>query len=101
MLDNFPQDFPIILGGDFNCILDHSDHSSRVSCVEKTANNLKAVLSSYALEDIWRIQNPSSKEFTFSSSRSSFSRIDKFYHSRNFRNIFKKPRIDPFPPLCS
>ena len=68
VLENFSQDFPIILGGDFNCVLDPLDHSSTVTYVEKTANNLKAVLSSYALEDIWRIQNPSSKEFTFSSS---------------------------------
>ena len=97
VLDNFTQDIPIILGGDLNCVLDPSDRSKPVSYVEKTAKNLKAVLSSYALEDIWRIQNPSSKEFTFSSSRGSFSRIDKFYTSRNFRDIFNKPRIDPFP----
>ena len=97
VLDNFPHDFPIILGGDFNCVLDPSDRSNPVNYVEKTANNLKAVLSSHALEDIWRIQNPSSKEFTFSSSRGSFSRIDKFYTSRNFRDIFNKPRIDTFP----
>ena len=96
VLDNFPQDFPIILGGDFNCVLDPSDCSNPVSYVEKTANNLKAVLSSYALEDIWRIQNPSSKGFTFSSSRGSFSRIDKFSPSRNFRDIFNKPRIKHF-----
>ena len=93
VLDNYPQDVPIILGGDFNCVLDPSDRSSPVTYVEKTAYNLKAVLSSYALEDIWRVQNPSSKEFIFSSSRSSFSRIDKFYTSRNFRDTFNKPRI--------
>ena len=57
VLDNYPQDVPIILGGDFNCVLDPSDRSSPVTYVEKTAYNLKAVLSSYALEDIWRVQN--------------------------------------------
>ena len=96
MLENYPQDVPIILGGDFNSVLDPCDRSSPITYVEKTAYNLKAVLSSYALEDIWRVQNPSSKEFTFSSSCSSFSRIDKFYTFRNFRDIFNKPRIDPF-----
>ena len=46
MLENFSQDFPIILGGDFNCVLDPLDRSNPVNYVEKTANNLKAVLSS-------------------------------------------------------
>ena len=96
MLENFSQDFPIILGGDFNCVLDPLDRSNPVNYVEKTANNLKAVLSSYALGDSWCIKNPSSKEFTFSSSPGSLSWIDKFYTSRNFGNIFNKPRIDPF-----
>ena len=43
VLENFSQDFPTILGGDFSCVLDPLDRSSPVNYVEKTANNLKAV----------------------------------------------------------
>ena len=70
----------IILGGDLNSVLDpvldrqHSQTSSSKSSV--TLNNL---MQSYNLVDIWRLLNPTAKDFSFFSAvHKSYSRIDYF-----------------------
>ena len=70
----------LILGGDFNCVLDsvldrqHSQINASKSSI--TLNNL---IQSYNLVDIWRLLNPTARDFSFFSAvHKSYSRIDYF-----------------------
>ncbi len=70
----------IILGGDLNSVLDpvlDRQHSQiNVSRSSITLNNL---IQSYNLVDIWRLLNPTAKDFSyFSAVHKSYSRIDYF-----------------------
>lgn len=72
--------YPIIIGSDFNEVMDPIlDCSSPLAHTTKAHAVLKD-MSASGLVDIWRLQNPSSRDFTFfSSPHSSFSRIDLFW----------------------
>lgn len=80
------SDSKILIAGDFNCCLDpFLDRSSTRPAPEiasvKLLNNL---LKTRNLVDIWRIQHPSSKEYSFYSNvHKSYSRIDYFLTSSN------------------
>ena len=71
----------IIIGGDFNCYLDpQADRSSSKPAPPlksiPTVNNL---MKSLDLVDIWRLQHPSDRQYSFFSPvHGSFSRIDYF-----------------------
>lgn len=66
-------DFPTILAGDFNqvldVVLDRSGKSIPKTC--KTQEAIKALCKYVGLTDIWRLLNPSARDYTFSSSRHS------------------------------
>ncbi len=97
-LDKYPRIFPFIVGGDFNCVLNNDlDRSCNVAYVDQTVLYLKSFLTHFNLEDIWRTQNPTKKEFTYLSPLGSFSRLDKFYTSREFRDKFTNCFINSFP----
>lgn len=71
----------MIIGGDFNCVLDTSlDRSStRVIQPSKSAVVIKDFCEQYGLLDPWRFFFPFSKEFSFFSPvHHSYSRIDFF-----------------------
>lgn len=74
-------DYPIIMGGDFNEVMDPIlDCSSPSARTTRAHAVLKDMSKASGLVDIWRLQNPSSRDFTFfSSPHSSFSRIDFFW----------------------
>lgn len=71
----------LIIGGDFNTILDclldrHSTRSTNLSNASITLNN---IIKSLNLVDVWRLQHPTDKEFSFFSSvHKSYTRIDYF-----------------------
>lgn len=72
----------LILGGDFNCVLNPQlDRSNPKpdSKISKAGNVLKSFMQSYAFFDPWRNKNPTSKQFSFFSPvHRSYSRIDFF-----------------------
>ena len=87
---------PLILGGDFNCVLlqgDRSDISSNTSCFVGR-KELNSFLKSYDLVDTWIKSNPSDKGHTWChSGKGQSSRIDRIYVNENF-NIENVSKIN-------
>uniref|UniRef100_A0A3B4Z9Q3 exodeoxyribonuclease III n=1 Tax=Stegastes partitus TaxID=144197 RepID=A0A3B4Z9Q3_9TELE len=75
----------VVLGGDFNLLMDPAlDHSGAVlRNVPKAAVTLQRICKSLGLIDIWRIMNPSGRDYTFFSPvHKTYSRIDFFLISK-------------------
>ncbi|KAJ0061406.1 hypothetical protein NL108_018634 [Boleophthalmus pectinirostris] len=73
--------FPIILGGDFNTVLDEILDCTRPTRSRVTDSSLiiKRICSSLALVDVWRLRYPNERDYTFySGAHQVFSRIDFF-----------------------
>lgn len=71
----------LIVAGDYNLVMDvHLDRSSSRDCAPSNASTtLKCIMSSSNIVDIWRIQHPDEREYSFFSSvHRSYSRIDFF-----------------------
>lgn len=74
-----------ILGGDFNLVLDPSlDRSApKNTTLSKYATALYQGMNDLGLKDVWRLQNPGKKEFSFYSNvHNTYSRIDLFLTSQ-------------------
>ena len=88
---------PIILGGDFNCILhekDRSGDSSNTSCFVGR-KELNSFLKSYLLIDTWVKANPSDNGHTWvHTGKGQSSRLDRIYVNENV-HILKVKKI-PF-----
>lgn len=70
-----------LLGGDFNCGLDHKLDRTPIDAHRKASmgTSLVKMLDDVNLIDIWRTLNPSARDFTFySNPHNSYSRIDYF-----------------------
>lgn len=70
---------PIILGGDFNIVLDNILDCSRPtrSRITDSAQIIKRICSSLGLKDVWRLQHPTERDYTFySGAHKVYSRID-------------------------
>lgn len=79
-------DHDIVLGGDFNLLMDPVlDHSgAAVRRAPKASLTLKRVCKTLGLVDIWRILNPSGRDYTFFSTvHKTYSRIDFFLISKS------------------
>ena len=71
----------LIIAGDFNVILDwHLDRSSKKQSSPSNASvTLNNLISSTNIVDIWRLQHPTDREYSFFSKlHNSYSRIDFF-----------------------
>ena len=80
----------IILGGDFNSILDYKlDYlGPRIVLNDKFSDTLKEFLGKYSLQDIWRKRNPDEKQFTFrQKSPVVESRLDYWFVSLGLGNL--------------
>lgn len=78
-------DHAVVLGGDFNLLMDPVlDHSGAVlRKVSKASVTLQRICKSLGLIDIWRIMNPSGRDYTFFSPvHKTYSRIDFFLISK-------------------
>lgn len=74
-----------VLGGDFNCVQDAGvDQSpSKSAFISKKTARLKELSADLGLFDVWRVVNPTTKDYTFySHPHQSLSRIDYFLVSR-------------------
>lgn len=76
-----PSSTNIITGGDFNCYLDaYLDHSStQVPHILHLVSTLNHLFKSLNFADIWRLQHPSVRDYSFFSPvHKSYTRIDYF-----------------------
>lgn len=74
------SDSNVIIGGDFNCVLDSILDRQRPQISSyKSSGTLNNLMHSYNLVDIWRLLYPTKKDFSyFSTVHKSYSRIDLF-----------------------
>ena len=70
----------VIIGGDFNCVMDPlTDRQQPQLYKSKSSLTLNSLMQGYNLVDVWRLLNPSKKDFSFFSSvHKTYSRIDYF-----------------------
>ena len=75
--------YPVIMGGDFNRVRDPVlDRQPSTPRPRRSVNILKDMCEGLGLVDIWRLHNPTSREYTFfSPPHGSLSRIDYFFIS--------------------
>lgn len=93
------SDYALIIGGDMNALADLMlDKSTTIftKSQEITSTNFKSFLETFNLIDVWRVQNPSIRDYTFFSARhQTYSRIDYILCSREFRMCFEGVTILP------
>ena len=89
-------DESIIIGGDFNCSLNHLDKAGgkpveNKKCVIDKISNL---INLFSMHDVWREKNPNEKQFTWRDKAFKVQcRLDYFFVSQNLVNLAKDCRI--------
>ena len=92
----FDKDYPVILGGDFNTLMDGGMDYEGPNIVHKSRfiDVLKEFLNKYDLEDIWRKRNLDARQFTFRQmSPLVQSRLDYWFISCSLEKLVKKCEI--------
>ena len=88
-----------IIGGDFNTVLNSNlDKFGGIKGThQKCRDKIIASIDNFDLADIWRVLNPSLRQYTWHSSSKPviFSRLDYFLVSNSFLNQISKCRIQP------
>ena len=91
IIDNEDSDF--IIGGDFNTVLnaDIDKCNGRKDTHKKCRLKIKNIIDNYEFADIWRIQHPNTKKYSWHSSHKPpiFCRLDYFLISNNLINSTK------------
>jgi len=73
--------------GDFNCVESDIDRSPTHRDNEKTMASLRKITTRNTLIDIWRMQNPTSKSFSFfQTSSKAMAHIDRIYIHKELIN---------------
>ena len=94
----FSEGYTIIIGGDFNVVMNRElDYmgSSNVS-KRKFRDSLQDFIDNKDLIDIWRTLHPNKKEFTFKQKTPLVqSRLDYIFVSSKFKNLVKHSEIIP------
>ena len=80
---NYMGDYPILMGGDFNQVMDNIlDRSTPSQRQCKSVSIVHKMCKVSGLVDVWRLLNPTTRDCTFYCSRhNTFSRIDNFFVS--------------------
>ena len=91
------KDCELILGGDWNCVLDMSkDVQGTKTQYYKKYTNLKKLIKKYSLFDIWRKMHPNNKQFTW---RNRYlkraSRLDFWLITKNIKSKTSHTDIRP------
>ena len=86
----------LIIGGDFNCVLNPKVDTFNVKTKYKTPMSLKQMMKNCKLIDIWRIINFEKRQYTWRNKNvHSASRIDFVLISKNIKNYVVKTDIRP------
>ena len=95
IIDNEDSDF--IIGGDFNTVLntDIDKRNGRTDTHKKCRIKINNTIDNYGFADIWRIQHPNTKKYSWHSSHTPpiFCRLDYFLISNNLTNSNKCSNI--------
>ncbi|KAM9316158.1 uncharacterized protein PAF06_007135 [Gastrophryne carolinensis] len=94
-LDGFAEGV-LLLGGDFNTVLDPPWDTSRGSSHTPSSSlrELRTILYKHQLMDAWRIFNPRGRDYTFfSAPHNSYSRIDWFLIPHRFLHLITNIEI--------
>ena len=90
---------PVIIGGDFNTVIDPSLDRSNPSINKRnwqSTETIKQFMSDFGLGDGWRLLHPSAREYTFFSPvHHSYSRIDFFLTSNSIIPDISELKIHP------
>ena len=93
------EDMDFILGGDFNTVLNPEidKRNGLLDTHKKCRCILNNIIDIHDLADIWRIQHPDTKKYTWHSSHKPpiFCRLDYFLISNNLINSSKNSSIKP------
>ena len=73
---------PWVIGGDFNCVLKTMDVEGGFGFKQKLSHELKDLVRSCDLVDVFRQEFPRQEEFSFFRAGKAPSRLDRFYVSR-------------------
>ena len=90
----------ILLGGDFNVIMDTNLDRKGGSEIKKTQarrdifNKIEEILSDYNIQDIWRVKNPDRRRFTWHRGET-HSRLDYWFISNTLQDHIEKVDIIP------
>ena len=79
-------DRPLILGGDFNCLLKPIDVENVCGFTQKKCQSLDNIVKVFKLIDSFRFCYPTAKEFTFFRPGCAPSRLDRIYLSSCMEN---------------
>ena len=87
----------LVLGGDFNVIFDSSiDKKGGREKIEAVPRSLSQIIETYDMVDLWRIQHPALKRFSFRKKTPLIqSRLDFFLVSSSIQDIVDKTDIIP------
>ena len=102
---NFHDDdfYHVVLGGDWNFVeninLDKKGGIPRVW--QKSVQHMDKIRELFDLVDIWRVQHPEKRQFTWHSNQlpRTFTRLDRFYISDNLLSSIDSSKITP--GLCT
>lgn len=90
---------PVIIGGDFNTTINPTlDKSNKITTNRtwQSSDTIKQFMSDLGLGDGWRLQHPSSREYSFYSPvHHSYSRIDLFLTSNSIISQISDSKIHP------
>ena len=95
MLDNFPDRDIVILGGDFNLVMNPEIDRYRSACNNEKSHAVVAeIIDKLDLCDIWRVRNPNERKYTWCRDggrrgKISASRIDMFLVSDGFTDCIQ------------
>ena len=93
------DDEEYVIGGDFNTVLDSNlDKFGGIAGTHKKCREkIIASMESFDLADVWRVRNPTLRQYTWHSSSKPviFSRLDYFLISHSFLNQISSCKIKP------
>ena len=91
--NNFPE---LIIGGDFNCVLNPRIDTMGTKSLYITPVGLQNLLCTFNLIDVWRVMHKDSLKFTFRNETLKMaSRIDFWLVNTEFRQYVNKCSIKP------
>lgn len=94
----FSQEYSLIIGGDFNVIMNHNLDYMGASNISKSKyrDSLLDFLDKLDLIDVWRKRHPNKKEFTFRQKQPLVqSRLDYIFISSKVDKLIRKSEILP------
>lgn len=93
-----PQDNIVIIGGDFNCTVDHKLDRNHEEPHPSSAGVFKSLINRHNLVDLWREAYPHVKQYTWlkmNSNKVSAARLDRFYVEKGSKGRFYGSCISP------